>query len=422
MVRRCNVMSSFFDDVRSAAVLRCLPDAVVVLDSLGRLQWGNEAAERLFGVRISEMEGRSAFDFVHPDDLGVATLSLSSVQEKVVGTPVEIRVRAEQGWRLVEVVGANHLDYADVRGLLITMRDLTERRRWEVAHGDDRAFRSLVHNAASILLLLDRSGVIHSVSAAVTRLLGHDQEQLEGSLLENMVAEDERGALRSALWRSLDDPQWQSGRTTVEVAMLRGDGAPPVPFQLTIANLLDDPTVEGLVVSAHDISQLTAARDALEELARHDPLTGLPNRMSLQTQLAACIGDPSTAAVFLDLDGFKPINDTYGHATGDEVLRQLADRLRACVRRKDVVARYGGDEFVVIATINAPADVEHLTARLTQAVELPFDLPEGHITLSASVGLAYAVPGDTPRSLLSRADSAMYLAKHGSQRRSVPIY
>ena len=415
-------MASPFDDVRSAAVLSCLPDAVVVLDAQGRLQWGNRAAEDLFGVRTADLAGTSAFEFVHPDDLGVATLSLSSVQDKVIGTPVEIRVRARGGWRLVELVGANHLEDGEVLGLIITMRDLTERRRWEVAQGDDRAFRSLVHNAASILLLVDRIGVIHSISAAVTRLLGHDQEQLEGKLLEDIVAEDEKGALRSAVWRSLDDPQWQSGRTTVEVELLRGDGGPPVPFELTIVNLLSDPTVEGLVVSAHDITQLRSAREALEDLASHDPLTGLPNRTSLQTQLSACIEDPSTAVVFLDLDGFKPINDTHGHATGDEVLRQLGERLRASVRRGDVVARYGGDEFVVIATIEEPADIEHLTSRLTRAVELPFDLPEGRLTLSASVGLAHAVPGDTPRSLLSRADSAMYLAKHASQRRSVPSY
>ncbi|MHB8438279.1 MAG: GGDEF domain-containing protein, partial [Acidimicrobiales bacterium] len=189
-----------------------------------------------------------------------------------------------------------------------------------------------------------------------------------------------------------------------------------VPFELSIVNLLDDPTVEGLVVSAHDITQLRAARMALEELASHDPLTGLPNRATLQEQLDQRLGDSTTAVIFLDLDGFKPVNDRYGHAVGDELLRQLGARLRKSVRTGDVVARYGGDEFVVIATVVQQGDLDHLTARLIEAIERPVVLPEGTVSVTASVGLAYAACDDTPRSLLARADSAMYLAKQAGRR------
>ena len=400
----------------AAALARAVPDAVVILDGDGRLQWGNDAAEGLFGVRSEAMAGVSALEFVHPEDAGVALASLTSVQNKVVGTPVEIRVRAHDGWRLVEVVGANRLEDPTVGGIVLSLRDLTDRRRWEVARGDDGRFRSLVHNAASIMLLLDADGRIESVSAAVTRLLGLDQEQLEGRALAELVVEQQRTALVSALSRAFDDPEWQAGRTTVEVELEPANGGSPVPFELTVVNLLDDPTVEGFVVSAHDITQLRATREALEELASHDPLTGLPNRSSLEAELHRRIGDVGTAVVFLDLDGFKPINDDFGHAAGDEVLRLLAGRLRSSVRRGDVVARYGGDEFVVIASVQGQTDVERLTARIIQAVELPVELPTGPITVSASVGLAYATDDDTPRSLLARADSAMYLAKHANHQ------
>jgi diguanylate cyclase (GGDEF)-like protein/PAS domain S-box-containing protein len=402
------------------AVLRGLPDAVVVLHGDGRLRWANAAAERLFGVSTVTLVGTSALDFVHPDDHSLAALSLTSVQHKTVGTPLEVRVLAAEGWRLVEVVGANLLADPEVRGLVLSLRDLTDRRRWEVARRDDDRFRSLVQHAASILFLLDREGRVDSVSAAVTRLLGHDQEQVEGRPLAALVVERDRAEVEAALARALDGPNWKAA-TAVEVELSRGDDGPPVPFELSIVNMLEDPTVQGLVVSAHDITQLRATRAALEELAAHDPLTGLPNRTALLELLAARVGDERTAVIFLDLDGFKPINDAYGHTVGDEVLRQLAERLRASVRKGDVVARYGGDEFVVVAEVDDPSDVTYLTTRLVAGIERPFTLAGEIIELSASVGLAHPVPGDTPVSLLSRADAAMYLAKEGAQRRRLPV-
>lgn len=407
-------------DALEAAVLRGLPDAVAVLHGDGRLLWANTAAERLFGVAPASLAGTDAMAFVHPDDLHLAALSLTSVQDKAVGTPIEVRVRTATGWRLVEVVGANLLDDPEVGGLVLCLRDLTDRRRWEVAGGDDTRFRSLVHNAASILFLLDRDGRVDSVSAAITRLLAHDQERVEGRPLADLVVERDRADVDGALARALDGPDWCAA-TAVEVELVRGDGGAPVPFELSIVNMLDDPTVEGLVVSAHDITQLRATRAALEDLAATDPLTGLPNRTALLDLLESRVGDPRTAVIFVDLDGFKPINDQFGHTVGDEVLRRLAERLRSSVRADDVVARYGGDEFVVVAQVDKPDDVGYLTTRLVAGIERPFTMREGVIEVSASVGLAHPLPGDTPTSLLSRADAAMYVAKEGAQRGRVPV-
>lgn len=406
--------------LEAAAVLRGLPDAVVVLHGDGRLLWANDAAERLFGVAPASLAGTDAMTFVHPDDLQLAAMSLASVQDKSVGTPIEVRVRTATGWRLVEVVGANLLSDPDVGGLVLSLRDLTDRRRWEVAGGDDTRFRSLVHNAASILFLLDVEGRVDSVSAAISRLLAHDQEQVEGRPLAELVVERDRADVEAALARALAGPDW-GAPTAVEVELRRGDGGEPVPFELSIVNMLEDPTVEGLVVSAHDITQLRATRAALEDLAAHDPLTGLPNRSALLDLLEARVADPRTAVIFVDLDGFKPINDRFGHAVGDEVLRQLAERLRSSVRAGDVVARYGGDEFVVVAEVDDPAAVGYLTTRLVAGIERPFAVDHGVVEVSASVGLAHPLPGDTPTSLLARADAAMYVAKQGAQRARVAV-
>lgn len=397
-----------------ADVAQSLPDAVVIVDQMGGVVWTNDAAERMFGRSAAELTGTNALDVVHADDKELAGVALTSIQGKAVGTPLELRVRAGDGWKLVEVIASNRLDHGSVAGLVLCIRDLTERRRWEVANSEVGRFRSLVHNAASIIMLLEPTGEIESVSAAITRMLGHDQELVEGKPLADLVIERDRPALAAALARALDAPAWSTGPTTVEVELLRRNASASVPFELSIVNLVDDPTVGGLVVSGHDISRLRATQAALEGTDSRDPLTDLPNRAALCRRLDRCLDDVKTAVIFFDLDGFRPINDRFGEAVGDELLRKLGDRLRQCVRRADFVARYGGDEFVVVARTENPRDLEKLSQRLARAIELPTDLSVGSISLSASVGVAHPYPDDTPESILARADTAMYTAKlHG---------
>ncbi len=297
---------------------------------------------------------------------------------------------------------------------MLCIRDLTERRRWEVANNEVGRFRSLVHNAASIIMLLEPTGEIESVSAAITRLLGHDQELVEGRPLADFVVARDRPALSSALARALDAPAVEHrsdhGRGRDAPARRRAS----VPFELSIVNLVDDPTVGGLVVSGHDISQLRATQAALDDVGSRDPLTDLPNRDALCRRLERCLDDPKTAVIFLDLDGFKPINDEFGQDVGDELLRLLGDRLRQSVRRADFVARYGGDEFVVVARTENDRDLEKLSQRLVRAIEHPTELSVGSIRSAPAWASPIPIPHDTPETILARADTAMFTAKvHG---------
>jgi diguanylate cyclase (GGDEF)-like protein/PAS domain S-box-containing protein len=392
-----------------------LPDAVVVVDASARLIWANDAAERLFGVDSARLAGTDGLEFLHPDDKEVAAVALMSIRGKAVGTPIELRVRVPGGWKLVEVIGANLLDRPAVNGLVLCMRDLTERRRWEIASDEVGKFRAIVHNAASVIMLLDGAGRVVSVSAAITRMLGHDQELVEGRPFVEFAAPHDQGSLAAALSRSLDVPSFNRSPTVVEIELMRRGGSESVPFELSIVNLLDDPTVKGLVVSGHDISQLRATREALEEITTFDPLTGLANRVTLRAHVERCLGNPTTAVVFIDLNGFRPINDEHGRATGDEILRRVASRLESSVRKGDVVARYGGDEFVVVAAIRDPEELRALAARLAEGIQRPIELPEGTFRLTASVGLAHPGPGDTAATLLGRADTAMYIAKQHAE-------
>src|SRR5579863_1835129 len=402
-----------------------LPDAVVVADGQGHLVWANPAAERLFGLEIADIVGVDALEFLHPEDLELAVASLESVKDKTVGSPIELRVKTPTGWKLVELIGANLVGRPPIDGLVWCLRDLTERRRWEVATNDIERFRSLVHNSASILLLLDRRGEVESVSAAITRMLGHDQGLVEGHPLEDLVVPADRPAFQAALASALDDRLAVQGPIVVEVDLRRRDGGVPVPCELSIINLLDDPTVNGLVVSAHNITQLRSTRDALERLATRDPLTGLPNRKLIldrieQMQTRGRRSGHDGAVLFIDLDRFKDVNDSLGHRVGDDVLRQAAVRFQGALRESDSIGRLGGDEFVVLVE-GSGVQAEAAAQRLIESLTAPFAVHSAarpQLTISASIGIvsgAYASAED----LLMDADVALYEAKAAGRNRAV---
>ncbi len=227
-----------------------LPDAIVMVDEAGTIVWGNQSAERIFGRSLDDWVGQSGLDLVHPDDQELTLRSLSSIQGKEVGSPIELRIKAASGWRLVELVGTT-VQWFGQRVVLLSLRDLTERRRYELATGREARFRSLVQNAGSVIMLVSSVGTVESVSGAITRLLGHDPEQLEQRPLLDIVDPADRSTLASALTAASHGAS-SAHPVSVRVRLLRHDGSDAVPFEMSVVDLLDDPTVEGFVISAHD--------------------------------------------------------------------------------------------------------------------------------------------------------------------------
>ncbi len=147
-------------------LLRCLeeyPDVALIVGADGTIRWGNRAGEKLFGRSVESSVGMSGLDFVHPEDIELVLRSLTSIQGKETGSPIELRVRSSSGWRLVEVIGTP-VSWLGEGSVLLSLRDLTERRRFEVSHDADSGFRSLVHNAAVLTILLSPDGLVRSCS------------------------------------------------------------------------------------------------------------------------------------------------------------------------------------------------------------------------------------------------------------------
>ena len=401
------------------ALLQHLPDPVIVVDRQARLLWGNRTAEELLGWSVDELRGEPVDFLCHPDDLPTALASLASVGNKTLGTAVEIRVKDRSGrYRSVEVRGRDATDVEGIGGVIMVLRDTTDRGRWEVAAGDADLYRAVLDHAPAITMLVDGSGRLRGASRALTSLVGRDLETSLGRHLREFVTHADTLTIEAELALAMSEP----GQRSFEVSFTSRDGLSTIPMSLTVVNLLDDHTVEGLVVSAIDITALAESRARLHHLANHDQLTGLPNRAALTERLhdalaAARRRQSSVSLLYCDLDGFKAINDRHGHLAGDRVLKEVADRLLTATRAGDTVARMGGDEFVILVEDGDPRAIQALMARIRTALTQPIELLTGEpVAVAVTVGAATADGNSDVDDLLGRADAAMYSAKVTDER------
>jgi diguanylate cyclase (GGDEF)-like protein/PAS domain S-box-containing protein len=245
------------------AGLDLIPDPVVVVDSALRVVEANSAAETFFGASKDSWFGRAPLELVHADDLNLVLSSQAEAVSKDRGTPIEVRVRVADGsYRLVEIIGgARHTTRGSV--VVLTFRDLTERRRWELAADRPEVFRTVVETMPVIVALVDGTGRFDSVSGAFTRQLGHDPTRVVGHDLFEFVTESEQDRVVRAFTAAT-----HASGTSLIVAELRHADGHTVPFELTVTNLLDDPVVGGVVVCGLDVSERQHAAQELAMAAR----------------------------------------------------------------------------------------------------------------------------------------------------------
>ncbi|MEV0900219.1 sensor domain-containing diguanylate cyclase [Actinoplanes sp. NPDC049802] len=286
---------------------------------------------------------------------------------------------------------------------LLGYRTQIQRRR------ADERFQALFQHAPDLVSVLDEAGRIIFSSPSAVSVLGFEVGALVGHSVFDVVHPDDQRQMRDRLTRLLTDP---SGVLRLQCRVRTADGQFRW-FDFTASNQMDNPALVGVVINARDISENRAFQERLEHEAQHDPLTGLPNRRRMQDRLCSSLRSESVAVLFVDLDGFKPVNDAHGHEVGDELLRQVADRLSACVRSTDVLARVGGDEFVMLMPgVHDRADVEAMSSRVGYVLELPFRIDGYEISISASVGVHMAPAAADPDEALRAADHAMYEIKY----------
>jgi diguanylate cyclase (GGDEF)-like protein/PAS domain S-box-containing protein len=402
------------------------PAAIAIFDSsMGRLLAGNRQIEEMFGYTLGEFDAVPNEDVLGPEspdgDHDVA---------------VELTAGLISHFRRIGAFRhkAGHMVWFDVTAWLV--RDANDmpvyiayaytphntgegvEQHWQRA---DRRFRYLAQLSSDPTFIVGVDGVIRYASPATERSLGIEPDLAVGTAFRDLVVE--------ADWSRIIDfraelEAWPRQTKRTEIRLARRDGQWRW-FELTGANLLDVPDVEGFSMQARDITDRKRIESLLAEQAMMDPLTGLLNRRGILEQielgiLRSKVSKVRIAVLYVDLDNFKTVNDRFGHQSGDDVLMEIGRRLTNVLDGTSVGGRIGGDEFVVLIEEATRERVVAISAEIGTQLTKPMELGLHEHQVGASIGVAISAPGrETSESLIRAADAALYRAK--ASRDGVPV-
>lgn len=312
--------------------------------------------------------------------------------------------------------------YAFVVGLLgeqdtlyLFGQDVTDKRR---AEHELRLAATVTRNVLDGILITDTQGIIQQLNPAFSTMFGYREGELAGYHLEQVLVPEERERLKKEIWLAIArDGFWQG-----EITNRSRDGRNLFCLARISAIYDEGQEPSNYVVLFSDITERKRHEERLAQMAFYDALTGLPNRSLLEDRLrqSMAVAQRSKhplAVLYLDLDGFKPVNDRFGHHVGDQLLCVVAERLRECVRNSDTVSRVGGDEFVIVLSdMSGEGFAKRIAQKVLEVIRTPVELAGTSVSVSASIGIAYyPEDGASVEELLLSADQAMYDIKHGGK-------
>jgi diguanylate cyclase (GGDEF)-like protein/PAS domain S-box-containing protein len=407
-----------------------LPDAVMGLDDSGMIESANQRAALLTGRTIDELVGRAFLEMIGDDDRDSVTERWHFDQPFPIAPDDTADPTGPLGghvvFELVDTDGEPHLVEASLHrpavsgeqggGLVVVLRDVTDRARTTVAlEQARRRFQQAFHSAPTgmALVRLDDSRIVDA-NQSLADMLGRSLSSLIGVGIREITHPDD---LRAAATHRARLELGIADTYLLDQRYLRSDG--DFMWARTRVSVTEDDGVALAITHIEDVTEQRLAAEQLTHAATHDGLTELPNRAALVARLDellvfAEVGQVSV--LFIDLDNFKVVNDSLGHGVGDELLRQIAGRLRHVMRDGDRLARFGGDEFVVF--VDGGIDPAVVAERLRHAVQEPVVVDGHELVVTASIGFAVNSSAElTADELLRDADAAMYRAKAAGRDR-----
>ena len=423
---------------RLRALLENSNDCLVVCDRDLIVTYASDPMVRILGFRPEDaIGGHVAAAVQEPDRAALIDAHREVIDDAARVRRLQVRCTDSTGaTRWIETVIANHLDDDEVAGVVSNFRDVTEHRRAssalreqtaEVARArqDRRLLSEIFDLSDDLAVLFDATGRVRYMNAAARRFFDVESVEHTGRLGVDWHPEGTwLEPIEAMVGGESVDRSW-SGEATV----VRPHGeVVPMLVQVLVHDDAADPDHRSYSVVGRDIGDRKRLELSLEQQATHDSLTGLANRSLLFERIAHALhglrqvpGRHSIALLFVDIDHFKSVNDTLGHALGDQVLRSVADRITGVVRPGDTVARFGGDEFVVLCErLDRPEDAVVIAHRIESALRAPWVIGGREVQLGVSIGISFADESDDdPSAVLRDADTAMYRAKADGRGRWV---
>ncbi|NVO04966.1 MAG: EAL domain-containing protein [Rhodoferax sp.] len=404
---------------RMRSVVETAPDAIVQFDASGLVVGWNEGARHLFGYDAQQMQGQSLALLMPQHQRAQHAENMRRLADGadagLLGRVIEMNgLRANGEEFPIELVLGTWRS-ASGPHFSAVIRDVSERRRTEAGL---RLAASVYANSYEGIIIADANKAIVDINPAFTRITGYAKDEVLGRTPKLLSSGRHDAAFYQAMWASIAEHDFWQG----EVTNRRRDGRLYTEI-LSISVIRDEQgTLQHYIGVFSDITLLKAHEDELYRIAHYDHLTNLPNRRLFSDRLAQALArsrrsEESVAVCYLDLDGFKAVNDSHGHAVGDQLLIELSRRLQGVLRSDDTLARLGGDEFVLLlASISGLQECQSALERVLEVVATPMEIEGKRVAVTASIGVtvypADPVDADT---LMRHADQAMYLAKEGGK-------